>query len=413
MQLQPIGLAQRLERYARTRDPADLWPGLDERARLAAARELERVTRDVLAGRGEAVLDPRGDLDGYAVAIAAHTTGMGPVLGRWLEDGRLSAHERHRAALGAHIAHSRERVARLHAGVLPAVDALLAHGITPGALKGYHTGLRYFDEPGARRMSDVDLHVPQAQATRAYDAIASAGFRPASADLVPHKRDWIAAGVDERIHSVELSDAQTKWTLETHTSLDRRFAEGSWARLDAITTFVPFTIEGRPLRVLDAPSLVISLACHCSEELESSRLLRLFEMVQVIRAEPSLDWRDVAARLREAHAPRFVYPAFALVEQLAPHTIPADVVTLARNASTWAARHAVARMVPAGGAIDQHGLARHFMWTSGAAALAKRIAWRASPANTIPDDARPGWRAHLRRLRSGALSLRAPDERAQ
>ncbi len=265
-------------------------------------------------------------------------------------------------------------------------------------------------------MSDVDFFIPAERASRAYAVIEPAGFRPASVDVVAHKRDWIAMDVDERIHSVELSDERTKWTLETHSSLGRRFAKGSWARLDEITRFVPFVVDGRTLSALDPASLVISLACHCSEELESSRLLRLFEIVQVIRLERernALDWRDVEQRLRAARAERYVYPAFALAEQLAPGTVDAAVLAMAQRASTSAARHAVGRMVPAGGAIDDRGLLRHFMWTDGVGALARRLAHRASPANPIPAEARPGWRTHLRRLLSGALSIRAPDERAQ
>ncbi|MEO7454760.1 MAG: nucleotidyltransferase family protein [Gemmatimonadaceae bacterium] len=411
-------LDARLARFASTRDPAELWPGLSEAARVAAAREIARLTGIVLRSHvaldGEPHLDREGRHDSYALAIAAHTTGMGPVLGRWLEDGRIAAHERHRASLAAHLDHSRRRVARLRAGVLPAIDALLARGIPVTALKGYHTGSAYFDEPGARRMSDVDVMIPAECMQDAGVAIAQAGFSLASPALVPHKLEWIAAGVDARTHSVEVSDECTGWTLETHTSLDRRYAEGTWAHLDAISRTRPCELDGRRLRALDPASLLISLACHCSEELEASRLLRLFEIIQVIRIETdagALAWDDVFDRLCSARAMRFVYPAFSLVEQLAPGTIDARIMNASLKDSTWFAKHTVSRLVPGGGRIDDRGLMRQFMWTSGSAALARRLSHRFSPANTIPGDARPGWRAHLRRLASGALSLRAPDER--
>ena len=54
----PHDLAIRLEGFARTQDPAMLWPGLTEAARVAASREMERVTRAVLAGQAPARIDP-------------------------------------------------------------------------------------------------------------------------------------------------------------------------------------------------------------------------------------------------------------------------------------------------------------------------------------------------------------------
>src|SRR5262245_37926207 len=44
----PDEVARRLAEYKRTKDPAVLWPGLTEPARVAAARELERITRQAL-----------------------------------------------------------------------------------------------------------------------------------------------------------------------------------------------------------------------------------------------------------------------------------------------------------------------------------------------------------------------------
>ena len=51
------GASQRVAMFERSGDPSHLWPGLSERARVAAARELERLTREVLAGRPADVAD--------------------------------------------------------------------------------------------------------------------------------------------------------------------------------------------------------------------------------------------------------------------------------------------------------------------------------------------------------------------
>ena len=75
-------LSRRLDRFARTQDPSALWPGLTEHARVAAAGEIERVTREVLGGQPHVRINPDAAHHVYALSVAAHTTGMGPLFGR-------------------------------------------------------------------------------------------------------------------------------------------------------------------------------------------------------------------------------------------------------------------------------------------------------------------------------------------
>src|SRR5262249_42488569 len=110
----------------------------------------------------------------------------------------------------------------------------------------------------------------------------------------------------------------------------------------------------------------------------------------------------------------FVYPACSLVEDLSPGTIDPRVLHAAQAASTWAARHAVSRLAPAGGSLDERGILRPLMWTPGPASIVQqpfRVAWPA--AITRPDHVIPGWRARIRRLRTGLLTVRAPDEHSE
>jgi hypothetical protein len=52
------------------------------------------------------------------------------------------------------------------------------------------------------------------------------------------------------------------------------------------------------------------------------------------------------------------------------------------------------------------------MWTRGTVAVAQRVLRTLWPASFLrPQDVGDGWRARVRRLRAGALTLRAPDER--
>ncbi|WP_025409926.1 nucleotidyltransferase family protein [Gemmatirosa kalamazoonensis] len=410
---------RRLAEFARTRDPAALWPGVTERARVEAARELQRVTRLVLAGERTIVVD--GRCDAAALAIAGHTTGMGPVVGRWIEDGVVDAAPAVRDRLARHLDHARRRHARIEREVMPALDALLGAGVTPVLLKGFHTARAYFEEPAVRRMADVDVLVPRDRVADVEAVLRDARYRPDGDAHRPYKRDWIRDDVDPRYHSVELWHAESRWILEVHASLDRRHHPGAVARVDGVRPHlpnggtIPFPVAGRPLRALDEPLLLLTLACHGSQELDGSRLLRLYELARVIRADRAsgrLDWDAVLDLMRRTRLARFAWPALALVEDLAPDTVDPRVLALGRRASTWAARHTVTRLTPAGGALDARGVLRQLMWDRGPVALAQRFLRTMWPAAvTRPGDAAVGWRVRWRRIRAGALSLSAPDER--
>ena len=405
--------SRRVAAFERTGNPADLWPGLTERARVGAARELERLAREILAGRrGVRIAD---QIDVHALGVAGHTTGMGPVVGRWLEDGWADARPAVVTVFARHLEHGRGRAERIEREALPAIDALLTRGIPIVALKGFHTSRVYFEEPGMRRLSDVDLLVPAACVDDAEATLTSTGFQPLGAAHRPYKRDWIGAGVDPRFFSVEYADARTVWALELHASLDRVYNAGAAARLDQWRQRTdPLVIAHRPLAGLDPALLFVYLACHCSQELESMRLLRVFELVRVIRnarAASRFDWDDVRTLLRDSDAAAFVYPACALVEDLAPGTVDERILNDAHAASTWSSRHAVPRLAPAGGSFDERGILRQLMWTRGAAAITQRLFRTLWPASiTRPDHVIPGWRARLRRLRTGLLTFRSPDE---
>jgi hypothetical protein len=118
---------------------------------------------------------------------------------------------------------------------------------------------------------------------------------------------------------------------------------------------------------------------------------------------------EILGRTRSA---RFAYPALALVNELDPGAVDNRVLAFARRDSTWAARHTVARLTPAGGSLDHRGVLRQLMWTRGFVAVGTRLLRNFWPAAfSRPRDVLPGWRVRVRRLMSGALSLEAPNER--
>lgn len=299
--------------------------------------------------------------------------------------------------------------------VLPALDAMLAHHVVPVVLKGFHTARAYFEEPGVRRMSDVDLLVAPDQVDRAESALRASGFRATGPRMTPYKQDWIGAGTEERVFSVEASDERTKWVIELHSSLDRTYHPGAVARLDSQRSrTIPFEVCNRRLLALAPPVLLLALACHCSQELGSSRLLRIVEIIRVIRTERAagrLDWVDFLATLERTGAARYAYPALVLAEDLAPGTVDARVLALGARESTWAARHTVRRLVPAGGSIEELGLLRQIMWMRGPVAILHRAMRLIAPSSQGRPGLLPSWRVRLRQMRAGTLSIRAPDER--
>lgn len=412
-ELQLSEIARRRARFAETQDPEALWPGLDEPTRRAAVQEVGRVTRAVLAGACAVAIALDHPRESYALGVAGHITGMGPLLGRWLEDGALTANEPTRARLANHLAHGRRRAQRIEDEVVPALDALLDLGITPVALKGAHTAHVYFEERGARRMSDVDLLIPPDRVADVERALERLGYAPQSPAEHPYKRDWLAPGVDARLYSVEWQDARSVWTLELHSSLDRVYHPGAVAPLDSERdVVVSCDYGGRPLRALAPPLLLAMLACHASQELDGSRLLRLVEIVRVARGfgeVAPVDWDEVLAVLERTGTARFAYPALALAEELAPGAVDPRALALGREQSTWAARHTVDALSPDGGSLDARGLLRQSMWTRSPLAVANRIARSLWPAT--PGGGWRGWQIRLRRWRQGLLSLRAPDER--
>jgi len=361
-------------------------------------------------------VDPQNGHATYALLIAGHTSGTGTLLGRWIADGVAVARQDVAVGFSTQLAHARRRADRLTREMAPVLDALDARGVKPVALRGFHTSRVYFEEPGLRRMADVDLLVPPRHIGQAEAALQEIGFRPTTPVLRPYRRDWIGPEVSSEIFSVEVEDERNRWNLDLHASLDRFFHPGAVARLDSELDHVePIDIDGRSLLALRPPLLLLSLACHCSQELHANRLLRLVEIVRVIRAGHAsgrLDWDEFLSMMKRTRAARFTYPALALAEDLAPGTVDARVLAVGRRASTWAARHAVRRLSPAGGSADSRGALRQLMWARGSVAVLHWLLCAVWPGGvTRPRDFFYGWRGRLRRLREGRLSLWAPDER--
>ena len=373
-------MRRREQAWHSTHRASALWPGLDADVLQRAADAIGVAVASVLRGEHATLpWDSADDRNARALGVAALLTGVGPLLGAWLERGTLSADEPAARVLARHLAHSRARMARIREGALPVLARMEAAGLAPGIIKGFHTAHEYFPEPGARPTADVDAvltpeHVPHAMAI-----LRDAGFVSEYATRSGSKSEWVPPDHDGAVRSHELWHARNPWKLDLHDGLN--FA----AIMQVVQTrqTPAFTevlhIGGVPLRVCDPNELISVLATHGSTEIYSQRLLRLVELVLVVRRAESLgrlDWSEVEASLARRGTRRFAYPLLTLVEQLAPNTVPAPVLARLRSDTTRRIREVTSRFTPTAPILDERfSLSERLLWASGVRATARRF-WR-------------------------------------
>jgi hypothetical protein len=374
----------RAQAFKRSGDPADLWPDVNEHARLAALAGIETCVAAVLRG-GTTI--PALDGDAAAIGIAGLTSGTGPLLGLWAEIGRIAVSAETGAVLSRHLAHGRARAQRLEGGLRDALDALARDRVAVTVLKGMHTARRYYPEPGVRPMNDIDLLVRPRGRRDAERALERAGWRRGERQRRPYKCDWMAPGVDRRVRSLTYVHTWEPWTVELHESLDRTMAPGRQARLPLRSSDdEAWTIAGHAVRVLKAPLLVAHLAVHAAEESHRARLLRIVELVLVCREERSrhrLVWTELGGLLSATGTGGFAYPAFAFAERLVPGTIDAAVLADCATAAGPRVRALVEADTPADRTmLERVPLAEKFMWSRGPMDHARRLAVMLWPKST-------------------------------
>ncbi|HKG91059.1 MAG TPA: nucleotidyltransferase family protein [Gemmatimonadaceae bacterium] len=385
-------------------DPTTIWPGLDPRDLQPAADAMGAAAARILDG-GAATLGAADGRDAYAIGIAALVSGMGPLLGHWLERGRLDASEAAARLLAAHLAHGRRRAERIARGTLPAVERLAAVGVAPTVIKGFHTSHDYFPEPGARPLADVDLLVAPDEISRAEGALRDAGFSGSDFVESPYKRDFYPADDDARIWSFELRHARDRWKVELHGGVHFGELTRYGVRLDAPASALrPWDALGVPLRVPAQPLLAAILSVHVAGELYVMRLLRLVELTLVVRRDRErglLDWDALEELLRRSGATRFALPAFALAERLAPGTVDAGFLARVRAASPRRTRVVTDRFSPTAPLIQGHvSLAERLMLAQGPMQTVMRLAQLA-----VPHAGERSWSGLVRTYHRGILRL--------
>lgn len=362
-----IDIERRFAEAVRAGRPEWLWFEVAEPNWAKAVVTIETVLRDVLArGRsdGKLIDDPA------ALSIACYTSGTGPLLGSWMEQGKLTTTASNAGILAIHLEHNRARMARLTERTAVAVEALAKGGASPVVMKGMHTAHHYFDEPGQRIASDIDLLIGPDQLPVAVEILARLGYQPGKDGFF--QRSWAMPEAATRPLTLTFVHRDDPWSIDLHDGIIRKLAGGS--HVVDISTLIP-TVALEKWRVsgaggiLPPPLLLVHLLVHASCSFESLTLQRQYEIGLVIRkhgGREKFDWSAFTVLCDRAGLWPFLYPALRYAERLSPNLIPDPIMLRSRDA----APPMVQKLVELHSAASVHGVARwswteRYMWADG------------------------------------------------
>jgi hypothetical protein len=264
--------------------------------------------------------------------------------------------------------------------VMPVLARMEHAGLRPGVIKGFHTAHAYFPEPGARPFNDVDVVIPPEAVAHAERLLTEAGFvAEQRLGTTTYKREWLPPDGPGEVWSYELWHARSRWKLDLHDGLNFDAVLQNVATPQVPRFAHVLMLDGVTLHVADPNELIALLAAHASTEIYSQRLLRLVELVLVMRratALGTLDWRAVESSLAERGSLRFAYPMLALVERLAPDTVETTLLARLSVATTARARALTSTLSPTAPILDERfSLRGRLIWASGLRATMRRL-WR-------------------------------------
>lgn len=341
---------ERIRRWLASGDLSELWPDCNAQELTEAHGAIRRATRALLHSTGDAVellTDDAGKV--RALAVAAFVSGMGPLLGWWVEQGKLRVTPVLAAVLANQLEHNRRRASLLRDQLRRMLPALEESGVKAIVLKGLHTGSVYFPEPGTRPAADIDLLVEPGQYAAAATTLERLGFRQSRQTAFGRRSEWTLANSPQAVRSLELETADNPWHVDLHTALERWYFRGLTVGLGsgAFSATSPLIINDTPARGLAQPYLAAFLALHTGYELVRMRLVRLVELLWVIlkdSASGTMSWEDLHSLVEQRHLGRFVYPALALCESLLPGSIDPRLLRHAEREATPRLRRVTQRV---------------------------------------------------------------------
>jgi len=377
LDLTPAEIRARFQWASSQGHPQWLWPEVGLQPWAQALDRIAAVARDVmLYGKSR---DPLHG-DATAFAVAGFTSGMGPLLGYWHKGGKIAASGPVAAMFELHLRHNRLRMADMAERASFVSRALSDAKIPHTFLKGMHTAYSYFPEPGTRPMSDIDILIAPQHESPTGKVLRKLGFVPGLARSWPREQTWRKAGSPHQPRGLHLVHAEDPWSIDLHTSLNRRYASGSpILRLDDV---VPQDFSSRSTyapgaRVLDQPLLSLHLAVHMCCGLESLTMLRIVELALVVSADFADDldgWRKFLDVAQRARALGCIYPALKLCEELVPGTVPEEVRKASRRESPSRVKRVIDSFTPANAQrVVRCSLTERFMWAPSRSAVVRQV----------------------------------------
>ena len=392
---------RRRKEARRSGNPAWIWPEVSLGSWAEATEQLAKASSTILSGEVARL----SDFEPLTFSLACYTSGMGPLLGWWLEAGALTAPLAISAILKAHLEHARGRAKRASALSKLLVALLAKEGVRQIILKGGHTAFAYFPDPATRPASDLDLLVPANQAPKAETAIMLGGLGCVSRT----KRDSTWALLKERREprSVWLAHAEDPWSVDLHHSLDFSAVAGAQLvhldQVDPFGTAVDWPCDHRA-KALSQPLQLLHLAVHASGGLHNLTLLRIVELILVVKQDQErgrVSWKRFLEVGEQARGLGAAYPALQMSEKMLPGIIPEEVLRHCKEAAPKAVRAFVQKLEPASAQRLQHSsIAEHFMWVSGVSGWARQLVSDLIPAHSM----RSIYQARAYRLLRGTIS---------
>jgi hypothetical protein len=375
--LPPGAVRARFAWAARQGQPMWLWPDLATEEWHRALLSIEQVLRATLTGR-QAIMTLDGDAE--AISVACYTSGTGPLLGFWLERGMIAANPPVAAVLERHLRHNRLRMDRLTTETVALASALTSAGVGVTLLKGLHT-LRYFPEPGARPVSDIDLLVAEADQPLLAEIMRAFGYQPGLISRgPPPQQEWRRPEIPVEPRTLCFVHADDPWSVDVQASLNRRYAPGApMIRLDDELAGASRTAWSAvpEADVLAQPLLLLQLAVHASCGFQSLTMVRLVELALIIRCDVAaglLSWNAFLALAGRLEALGLIYPALRLCEMLVPGTIPAEILARCAALTPAAVRQVVDRLTPANAQrVVRYSIAEKFMWSGSWLGMARQL----------------------------------------
>jgi hypothetical protein len=394
-------------------NPHWLWPDISLEGWRNALLEIEDVTRQILSnGRTTALLSESAN----NVCVAAFTSGMGPLLSYWGARGLFQAPHDVLAILDLHHRHNALRMDMLAARATEAVESLASHGVGVTVLKGMQTAFAYFPTPSTRPIADIDFLIDEADKEMAGEVLSGLGYLPGRTMPCPPQQSWRLPTSASLPRSLMLTHCDDPWYIDLQTALSRRYSDGArMIQLDSLRT--PDRMErwalSRSASALSPTAMVLHLACHAGCGLHNLMLVRLTELVLVVRKssqERRFTWGDFIDLAQETGSLPSAFPALCLAERLCSGTVPEAVLETAEMHVPVAVRRVLRQLRPASAQrVLRWSLKERFMWTNSLPRLLRQVVAEIVPIGVPPRELLRIYNTRLWRLVRGTLTLQAPD----